>query len=223
MSFDIPTSWHAFFDILTFVLCTVILAVYQLRLRRHIRNNPQATIQGMNAKARAAWIEHVMTTGRDVMAVQTFRNSTMAATLMASTAVLLIFGIFNILASADKISPAFHSINSWGSHDTGVRNFKLMLLMVDFFIAFFSFSLAVRGYHHAGYLVNVPLANSEQHGVTLKKVVKMLDRTSGYYSIGMRSYYFAVPVVMWLFGPVWMFVSTLVLLIILNHLDHLSD
>lgn len=217
-------TWRLYIDIATCIVCTLILGIYQLRLRHHTRNNPHATVQGMNARARAAWVELIMTnTGRDVMAVQTFRNSTMAATLMASTAVLLIFGIFNILASADKISPAFHSINSWGSHDVGVRNFKLMVLLVEFFIGFFSFSLAVRGYHHAGYMINVPQNKSEHHGITVQKVVQMLNRTSGYYSMGMRSYYFTVPVVMWLFGPVWMFTATLILLAVLNHLDHLPD
>lgn len=213
-----------YIDIATFIVCALILGFYQYRLLRHTRRNPQTTVQGMNIQARQAWVEQIMTTsGRDVLAVQTFRNSTMAATLMASTAVLLIFGIFNILSSADKIGPAFHSINSWGSHDPGMRNFKLMVLLVEFFIGFFSFSLAVRGYHHAGYMINVPINKSEQHGITVQKVVQMLNRTSRYYSMGMRSYYFTVPAVLWLFGPVWMFVATLVLVTILNHLDHIAD
>lgn len=220
----LTTNTRLYIDIATFIACALLLGLYQYRLRRHIRKNPQATVQGMNAQARAAWVEQIMTTsGRDVLAVQTFRNSTMAATLMASTAVLLIFGIFNILASADKIGPAFHSINSWGSHDAGMRNFKLMVLLVEFFIGFFCFALAVRGYHHAGYMINVPLKSGDTHGISVAKVVQMLNRTSGYYSIGMRSYYFTVPVVMWLFGPVWMFVATLALLAVLSHLDHLPD
>ena len=163
-----------------------------------------------------------MTENRDVMAVQTFRNSTMAATLMASTAVLLIFGILDLLANAAKIGPSFHGLNSWGSQEPGMWVFELMLLIVDFFVAFFSFSLAVRGYHHAGYLVNVP-AGRGKHGVTVEKVVQVLDRTSAYYSLGMRSYYLSVPLVLWLFGPLWMLLATVALLVILNHLDHLPD
>lgn len=221
---DLSFNSRIYFDIASFVVCALLLGIYQWRLRRHTRNSPHATVQGMNAQARLAWVEQVMSkTGQDIMAVQTFRNSTMAATLMASTAVLLIFGIFNILGNADKTSPALHSIYSWGSHDAGIRNFKLMVLLVEFFVGFFCFSLAVRGYHHAGYLINVSLSKSDVHGVTVQKVVRMLNRTSGYYSMGMRSYYFSVPVVMWLFGPVWMFVATLALLVVLNHLDHLPD
>lgn len=214
-------DWRVIVDLATFVSCSAMMGVYQWRLTRHTRLNPEATVQGMNAHARGAWVEHVMSGGRDVMAVQTFRNSTMAATLMASTAVLLIFGIFNILASADKITTAFHSINHLGSHEHSIRNLKLMVLLVFYFMAFFSFSLAVRGYHHLGYLINVPLNNSV--GITAKKVIQNMNTTSRFYSIGMRSYFFSVPVVLWLFGPVWMFVTTIALLYILNHLDHLSE
>lgn len=93
----------------------------------------------MNALARNAWVERVMNEDRDVMAVQTLRNSTMAATLMASTAVILILGILNMLANADKIGPALHVLNPTGSHEPGIWIFKLMLILVDFFVAFFQF------------------------------------------------------------------------------------
>jgi hypothetical protein len=35
--------------------------------------------------------------------------------------------------------------------------------------------------------------------------------------------YFFVPLVLWLFGPVWMLISTVSLLMILKHLDHLPQ
>lgn len=220
---SIPVPVLYLVDLATFVFCVVILGSYQIRLQRRIRRIPSMTVQGMNARAREAWVRRVMTEkGLEIMAVQTFRNSTMAATLMASTAVLLIFGILNMLVSADKISPVFHSLSTWGAHAPLLWIFKLILALLDFFVAFFSFSLAVRGYHHAGYLVNVPMDKSD-HGVTIEKVIHVMNRTGKYYSLGMRTYYFSVPLVLWLFGPLWMLVSSLALLAILNHLDHLTD
>lgn len=221
---DLTVHWRYVVDLLTFVLCVLLLGGYQWRLRRRIQLNPSLTVQGMNLQARTAWVGRVMGDNKDLhtMAVQTFRNSTMAATLMASTAVLLIFGILNLMASADKIGPLLRDINTWGSHEPGMWIFKLMVLIVDFFFAFFSFSLAVRGYNHAGYLVNVPPGKGK-HGVTVQKVAQLLNRASGYYSLGMRAYYFSVPLVLWLFGPVWMLAATVALLGILHHLDHLPD
>jgi uncharacterized membrane protein len=217
----LTTYWTYIVDLSVFVLCGGMVVAYQVRLRRHIRKKPNVTVQGMNAQARAAWVNRVMTGERDILAVQTFRNSTMAATLLASTAVILILAILNMLSAADKISSALHQINTWGSREPGMWIFKLMLLVVDFFVAFFAFSLAVRGYHHAGYLINVPMEGD--HGVTPDRVVKVLDRASQYYSVGMRTYYLSVPLTLWLFGPAWMLTATLALLAVLNHLDHLPD
>ncbi len=216
------TYWRHLVDISTFVLCALMVAIYQIRLRRRSKRRPTMTVQGMNAQARAAWVKRMMQDNPGVTAVQTFRNSTMAATLMASTAVILILAILNMLANVDKLGAALHELNTWGSKEAGMWIFKLMLLVVDFFIAFFCFSLAVRGYNHTGYLVNVPLGQ-KGHGVTVQRVVHVMDRTATYYSMGMRSYYLSVPLVLWLFGPAWMFVATIALLVILNHLDHLPD
>lgn len=217
------TYWRYVVDLVVFLSCLAILGGYQWRLVRRSRRSPTRTMQGLNALARAAWVERVMSEDRDVMAVQTLRNSTMAATLMASTAVILILGILNMLANADKIGPALHVLNPAGTHEPGIWVFKLMLILVDFFVAFFAFSLAVRGYNHVGFLVNVPVDRGDTHGVTPAKVALHLNRASAYYSLGMRTYYFSVPLVLWLFGPVWMLLATLGLLAILRHLDHLPQ
>ncbi|MBI3545114.1 MAG: DUF599 domain-containing protein [Gammaproteobacteria bacterium] len=223
LSAFLSSNWRYIVDLTVFLACVLILGGYQWRLVRRSRLSPTRTVQGLNALARSAWVARVMREDRDVMAVQTLRNSTMAATLMASTAVILILGILNMLANADKIGPALHLLNPTGSHESGLWIFKLMLILVDFFVAFFSFSLAVRGYNHVGFLINVPVEKGEKHGVTPFKVAMHLNRTASYYSIGMRTYYLSVPLILWLFGPLWMFIATIGLIMILDHLDHLPQ
>jgi uncharacterized membrane protein len=208
-------------DLGVFALCVALIVAYQIRLQCHIRKMPGLTVQGLNAQARAAWVERIMTSERDILAVQTFRNSTMAATLMASTAVILILAILNLMAGASKLTNTLHLFNTLGPHTPALWSFKLMLVLVDFFVAFFAFSLAVRGYHHAGFLINVPLKGT--HGITPQRVITLLSRASRYYSVGMRTYYLSVPLILWLFGAVWMLTATIILLLILNHLDHLPE
>ena len=215
-------------EIATLLLCGGLLGIYQWRLMRRVRNSPARTVYGMNALARNAWVDSVMQGGRDIMAVQTLRNSTMAATLMASTAIILILGILNMVANADKLGPTLHALNPEGMHAPGIWVFKLMLILVDFFVAFFCFSLAVRGYNHVGFLINVPVtgpADATTLGPTITpaRVAAHLNRAAAYYSIGMRTYYVSVPLVLWLFGPVWMLAATVVLIAVLNHLDHLPS
>jgi len=212
--------WPYVFDILSFIVSTAIMFAYRTWLMNRVRQRPTSTVMGTNSLARTAWVERIMQEGRDILAIQTLRNSTMAATLMASTAVLLIMGILNMLANADKIGPTLHVLNSWGSREPGMWIFKLLVLIVNFFIAFFSYSLAVRGYNHVGYLINVPPNAPERHGVTPEIVAHHLNRASDYNSLGMRTYYFSVPLVLWLFGPQWMLASTFILIAVLYRLDH---
>ena len=111
-----------------------------------------------------------------------------------------------------------------GTHESSIWIFKLMLILVDFFIAFFAFSLAVRGYNHAGFLINVPPDNTgKTHGVTPITVALHLNRAASYYTIGMRTYYFSVPLLLWVFGSIWMIISTFGVLLVLKHLDHLPQ
>lgn len=216
--------WNYIIDGAMFLFCAAVLVGYQVHLIRRSRQSPTRTVQGMNALARTAWVEQAMSKGWDVVSVQTLRNATMAATLMASTAIILILGILNMLANADKIGPTLHILNLTGTHESSIWIFKLMLILVDFFIAFFAFSLAVRGYNHAGFLVNVPAdLSGKTHGVTPAAVAFHLNREASYYGIGMRTYYFSVPILLWLFGSIWMVIATFGVLMVLYHLDHLPQ
>ena len=206
-------------DLVSFALCSVLLIVYHVYLGFKLRKHPEYTIQGVNRAARRAWVEGIMgDPERSVLAVQTLRNSTMAATFLASTAVLLIIGTLTLSGQADKLAIAIHALNIVGSHHPELWIFKLMLMVSDFFVAFFAFSMAIRLFNHVGYQINVPTAIRPKN-VSPAKVAIHLNRAGNYYSIGMRAYYFAVPLVFWLFGPQFMVIATLVLIAVLYHVD----
>lgn len=206
-------------DIAGAAISVVLLIAYHVWLRRQVRRNPAYTIQAVNALARSAWVESIMSSsGKDVLAVQTLRNSTMAATFLASTGVLLIIGTLTLSGQASNIDTAWHKINIVGSTAAEVWVTKLIVLVSDFFVAFFSFSMAIRFFNHVGYLVNVP-APLRHDAITPRFVAAHLNRAGRYYSIGMRAYYFSVPLVFWLFGPHLMVAASIGLVIVLYRLD----
>lgn len=199
-------------DLLAFLASATLLAAYHLYMRVKLRKNPAFTIQAVNFMARAAWVEGVMADRtKDVLAIQTLRNSTMAATLMASTAVLLIIGVLTLSGQGEKLSGTWHVLNLFGDTRAELWVIKLLALMADFFVAFFSFSMSVRLFNHVGYMINTPI--SPQH------VALYLNKAGLYYSVGMRAYYFSVPLVFWLFGPLLMLISTVALIVILYNID----
>lgn len=199
-------------------MSALLLIVYHGYLRYRTSHNPAYTVQAVNRIARTAWVESIMYGhGKEVLAVQTLRNSTMAATFLASTAVLLIIGVMTLSGQGDRLGTTWHTLNI-GSKHSGLWMAKLLLLLLDLFIAFFSFSQAVRVFNHVGYLVNVPL-NLKHKAISPKHVAFHLNRAGKFHSIGMRAYYFTVPLVFWLFGPHFMLMSTIGLIVVLYHLD----
>ena len=95
---------------------------------------------------------------------------------------------------------------------------KLLLILLDLFVAFFSFAMAIRVFNHVGYLINVPLSRGFKM-ICPAHVAVHLNRAGRFYSIGMRAYYTVVPLVFWLFGPHLMLISTVVLIVVLHRLD----
>jgi uncharacterized membrane protein len=206
------------YDLLGFGLSVTAVCLYQIYLRWRTRRAPASSAQDAMLTARAAWVEGVMRERRDILAVQTLRNSMMSSSFMASTAVLLIIGVLTLSAQGDKLSGTWHSLNFFGQFAAEMWLFKLLVMLFDLLFAFFSFSMAVRLFHHIGYLINVPLSPPNE-AAQMVHVVAQLNRAGIYYRIGMRAYYFTVPLLFWLFGPVLLLGATALLVYFLYHLD----
>ncbi len=194
------------------------LAAYHLFIRHKLRQDPTYTVQAVNTIARTAWVENIMAGGKEVLAVQTLRNSTMAATFLASTAVLLVMGTLTLSGQGSQLEASWHALNKIGAVHSAIWIVKLLFLLLDFFVAFFSFASAIRLFNHVGYMINVPLSMAHK-AISPQHVAIHLNRAGGHYSIGMRAFYFAVPLVFWLFGPLFMLAATLGLLVVLYRHD----
>ena len=204
-------------DLFALIFSAATFAGYQIFVNRKSRGNPNYSIQQMIGAARAAWVETVMLERRDILAVQTLRNSIMAATFLASTGILLIIGVLTLSEQGDKLSSAWHSLNFVGHVAQQIWLVKLLAMLLDLLVAFFSFAMAIRLFHHTGYLINIPVDSrdfAQPHFVAAQ-----LNRAGRFYSIGMRAYYLLVPLLFWLFGPHFLIMATVLLVWVLYHLD----
>ncbi len=162
-----------------------------------VRANPTYTIHGVNALARSLWVEHIMSNpGKDVMAVQTLRNFIMGSSLMASTAALLIIGTLTLSGQAQNISQSWHVLSGHGSYATELWIIKVMFLLFDFIVAFFAFAMSVRLANHVVFMVNVP-DHDAHHNLSPQAVARRLQRSGNMFAIGMRAFFFAVPLAFW--------------------------
>ncbi len=195
----------------------LLLLVYHLGLLAVKRSFPEATIYARNARTRAAWVREMMEKGRDILAVQTLRNWTMAASFLASTAILIALALLNIVLTTGHPADAVMQMFSFmGKRIESLHQIKLLILSVDFFFTFFNFTMAIRYYNHLGFMINVPPGATSPAPAS---VVETVQYGAAHYTLGMRGYYLSVPLALWLFGPGWLLVGTLIIIATLCHVD----
>lgn len=205
-------------DIVGFAASLALLAAYHGYLRYRLSKDPGYTVQGVNNLLRAAWVDEIMRRRDGILAVQTLRNSMMAAVFLASTAVLMIIGVLTLSEQGDKLRTTWQALDVFGATNSRLWLTKILLLLVDLLIAFFSFAMAIRLFHHAGYMINAP-QNEHMVAANPAHVSAHLNHAGSFYSIGMRAYYYTVPLLLWLFGPHFMFAGTVALVVSLHYLD----
>ncbi|AGA89656.1 putative membrane protein [Thioflavicoccus mobilis 8321] len=204
-------------NLLVFAASAALILSYHLYLRARLRRDPSYTIQAVNARAREIWVHNIMSgKGKDILAVQTLRNSTMAGTFLASTAILLIMGVINLIPHGEHLTPLMKALEQHALAGD-LATLKLLPFLVVFFCAFFCFTQAVRLYNHVGYLINASGAGA--HSPTPALVAHVLNRSGRFYSYGMRSYYLSVPLVFWLFGPWYLLAGAVALVAVLHYVD----
>jgi len=201
------------------VISLVMLLAYHGYLVFKVRTDPLKTSVGQANRLRGVWVKTVMEEKRDILAVQTLRNWVMAASFLASTAILLAIGILSVAFKSERLSVLTQAVNLVGSQNETLWFVKLLLLTVDFFFAFFNFSLAIRHYNHVSYMINVP--HERDTLATPDYVAQVLQHGTIHYTIGMRGYYLAIPLALWLFGPTWFLMGTLILVTVLFTLDRM--
>ena len=208
-------------DLLALALAVSMIGAYYLYLRLRVRKDPSYSIHFVNESARRLWVEHVMANpARDVMAVQTLRNFIMFGILMVSTATLLIIGTLTLSGQADSIARSWHAVNYLGPPSAELWSLKVMCLLADFLVAFFAFTMAIRLANHVLFMINVPRELRESNeALAPEAVARRLNRAGYMMAVGIRSLFVAVPLVFWLFGPAFLVIATIGLLIVLFRLD----
>jgi len=173
-------------DLISLGVSVFLLGAYHYYLKRQLRRNPTYTIQAVNNIVRSAWVEGVMAnSSKDVLAIQTLRNSTMAATFLASTAVLLILGTLTLSGQGAQFTNTWHGLNVAGTPAADVQGCTnaaegttpgmeevdrvgnqrsrmpeaaelWVIKLLLLVIDFFSFSISIRIFNHVGYMINIP-------------------------------------------------------------------
>lgn len=208
------------FELVSLILSAGLLGGYYLWLALEVRRRPMRTVIGYSAMKRRAWVRSVMEQRRDILAVQTLRNWTMASSFLATTAILTASGALHFLTSISEQGELLHRLNFLGSAGASLITLKLFAIVAVLLAAFFNFAVAVRYYNHVSIEINVP--QPQQGEGDIATVQQLMDRGGLHFTFGMRCFYLAMPLALWLFGALWLLLGSALLSIGLYHMDHLD-
>lgn len=202
-------------DLAAFCCNAVAFAGYRVVQRQRGRRDPGATMQSEQAAIRGEWVAELIRTGNGILGVQTLRNAIMGAVFFASNTMFLVIGTLT-LTGQDQLADNWSLLNPGGTHDPqALAQAKLLLLLLTLLLAFFCFINAIRLFEHAsvsiGYQGSVPA-----------RVTAQVNAAWRHQGLGVRCYYFAGPILFWLFGPLWFVLAGLGSIALMHTLDRAS-
>lgn len=149
-------------------------------------------------------------------AISVLSSNLNGAISLASISLVLCSLIGALLGGSSTNFFTNHFIYGDKRHTT--RSIKYISMITFFLLAFACFVQTTRHFVHASFLVSMPKGD-----VPMKYIQKALIRGSIFWLVGLRVLYIAGTLVLWIFGPIPMLVSSVVLVVLWHFLDTNKD
>ncbi len=210
-----PLDWTAM------ALFGFVVIGYRSFLALMLSSKPDKLYLGKLQSYRIAWLTAHFGDPNGIVAVQTLRNSIMAASFLASTAVILIMGAINLLGNLNTLDTTIPGLQWFGPADPTVNLLKILLIIINLSYSFFNFTNFIREVNYMSFILNIPKDKLDEiEGGDSTHLLANIFLTSGiHFSMGMRGYYFLIPLFLWIFSPALMIAATLIIMLSLLRRD----
>lgn len=175
---------------------------------------PDTTVIGYENHNKKAWVQRILEVeAKDRgQAITVINSNISAATSLASISLVLSSLIGVWIGSASQ--NVFLSSNIHGNKSSTAVYIKFIALLLCFLVAFVCFVQTASCFVNAIFLISMP--NCE---IPTSHVENAVIRGSNYWVIGLRSLFFASNLLFWIFGPIPMFVCSVITVVMLHNLD----
>lgn len=193
------SPFQSAWDVVGFTLFVLVFPVYHTVYPWIASRLPSRTARGRIDALRRSWIEGLIERGDIVTAAQQTRNLTMVNSILVSSALILLGITANLLVRLPEVEGNVPHPSDWDVHPGALR-MKLYLLIVVFAAAF---SFCMTALRHLGHFVMVigadPALVESFFGSAADYFSELINRASHRYTLGVRSFYSAFPLLAWLF------------------------
>ncbi|QCE06082.1 hypothetical protein DEO72_LG9g1092 [Vigna unguiculata] len=192
-------EWKKYYlDVALVPLGFLITIGYHVWLWNKVRTQPSSTIIGINTHGRRSWVPSMLKDieKKNILAVQTLRNMIMGSTLMATTSILLSAGLAAVISSTYSVKKPLNDA-VYGAHS--------------------EFMVALKFFNQLSILICTP--QDVMSMVTPQYLTELLEKGTLLSTVGNRLFYSALPLLLWIFGPVLVFLSSVAMIPVLYNLD----
>ncbi|KAJ8538811.1 hypothetical protein K7X08_030107 [Anisodus acutangulus] len=212
-------EWRkCYLDVILVPLGFIISITYHAWLWHKVKTQPLSTIIGTNASGRRLWVSAIMKDNdkKNILAVQTFRNTIMGSILMATTSILLCSGLAAVISSTYSVKKPLNDA-VYGGHGEFMVALKYVTLLLIFLFSFICYSISIRFINQVNFLINCP---QDHLGIlSTEYISELLEKAFILNTVANRLFYAALTLVLWIFGPVLVFLSSISLVTVLYNLD----
>jgi len=207
----------------TGILFLVAYHVYLVNRIMKDEADPYTTAIGFENANRKVWVEQMMqdmTSEKTSLALQVVSSNLSAAVCLASISIMISSLVGTIVASASTSSTSPNRLVNeifFGSRSSSTSHIKHGSLLLCFLVAFISYVQCVRHYSHLSFLISI--RNPRVCEDYIDYIEKAVIKASNFWSLGTRAYYFAFPLLLWITGPIAMFVCSVGMIPVLYFLD----
>ncbi|XP_045818682.1 uncharacterized protein LOC123911324 [Trifolium pratense] len=212
-------EWKTYYlDMMLIPLEFFMTIGYHVWLWHKTRSEPFSTTIGINAHARRFWVPSMLKDieKKNILVAQSLRNLIMGSTLMATTSILLSAGLAAIISSTYSVKKPVEDV-LYGAHSEFSVALKYVTLLTIFLFSFFCHTLSIRFLNQLSLLICTP--QDVLSMVTPDYLGEILERGTTLNTVGNRIFYSALPLMLWIFGPVLVFLCSLAMLLVFYNLD----
>ncbi|CAL9015563.1 unnamed protein product [Prunus brigantina] len=219
---------HEYLDVVLVPSGLLIMLFYHLFLLYTYRKYPKYTSMGYEINDKKVWVEKILKGDNDDIVRKNVSRglgviaSNTSATMYLATISLTLCSLIGtwMANSTDNFIPREII---YGNTSPSIISIKYICLLSSFLFAFSFFVQSTRHFVHSNYLLSTPDLSDLEKQDREKKVENAVQRGSEFWSLGLRALYFALNFLLWFFGPIPMFVSSMIMVLILGCHDLRSD
>ncbi|KAL5576667.1 hypothetical protein UlMin_018366 [Ulmus minor] len=200
-----------YLDVILVPAGLLVIFGYHLFLLHKYLHQPLRTAMGCENKDKKVWVDRIMQADKkEVQTALSVISSSISASIYLATISLTLCSLIGAWIANSRNNFVPNEI-IYGDTRPIIISIKYICLLSSFLLAFSFFVQSARRFVHVNYLISTP----DRGTIYLKsKVEKQVTRGGEFWSLGLRALYLALSLLLWFFGPIPMFASSIFLVII---------